>query len=72
MQRLEPLAPVPWRCQRIDSAKFLRQVGAGDAVTANLSLNDSGQGTIEFYVAAALVARVKLTTADAHGDPSRA
>jgi 3-hydroxymyristoyl/3-hydroxydecanoyl-(acyl carrier protein) dehydratase len=72
MQRLELLAPLPWRCRRITSAKFLRRVAAGDMITATLSLSDDGEGHIEFFVAGALAAHVGLITEDFDGTAARA
>lgn len=67
MHRLELLTAAPFQCQRIDSAKFLRPVAAGAAITATLTMTDSGQGRIEFYVAGTLVAHATLITAETVG-----
>jgi 3-hydroxymyristoyl/3-hydroxydecanoyl-(acyl carrier protein) dehydratase len=63
LQRLERLTAVPLRCQRIESAKFLQPVAAGATITVTLTMSNDGEGTVEFHVAGALAARVRLATA---------
>ena len=60
LQRLEGFTAEPLRCQRIDSAKFLHPVAAGEPITVTLTIADSGRGRIEFYVGSTLVAHVAL------------
>ena len=72
LHRLELLTAVPLQCQRIDSAKFLRPVAAGATITATLTMSNSGKRTIEFYVAGALAAQVKLTSAAGAGHATHA
>jgi hypothetical protein len=72
LSRLEPLAPLGGRWLRIESAKFLQPVAPGAAVTATLSIATGDQGSVEFRVAGALVARATLTTAGAAGHQAQA
>jgi 3-hydroxymyristoyl/3-hydroxydecanoyl-(acyl carrier protein) dehydratase len=62
LHRLELLTATPLQCQRIDSAKFLQPVAAGATITATLTITNSGQGSVEFYVAGTRVAHVALIT----------
>jgi 3-hydroxymyristoyl/3-hydroxydecanoyl-(acyl carrier protein) dehydratase len=68
LHRFEELTAEPLQWRGIDSAKFLRPVAPGVAITAALSMADLGRGKIEFYVAGTLVAHVTLLTAVAAGD----
>ena len=67
LHRLELLTAMPLQCQRIDSAKFLQPVAAATTITATLTMTNSAQGRVEFYVAGALVAHVTLITAGTAG-----
>jgi 3-hydroxymyristoyl/3-hydroxydecanoyl-(acyl carrier protein) dehydratase len=58
LQRLGALTPVPIQCQHIESAKFLQPVAPGTAITATLTIADSGQQNVEFFVAGKRVAQL--------------
>ena len=49
-------AAIAWH--RIDSAKFLRPVTAGTAITAALTVTDDERGRVEFSVAGQAVAQL--------------
>jgi 3-hydroxymyristoyl/3-hydroxydecanoyl-(acyl carrier protein) dehydratase len=70
LQRFEPLVGAPLRYQRIDSAKFLKPVSGGTAITATLSMTTRGEGTIDVYVSGALVMHARLTAVGIPGNPT--
>ena len=58
LQRLQAAVGAAIAWHRIDSAKFLRPVAAGSAITAELTISDGDRGRVEFSVAGEAVAQL--------------
>jgi 3-hydroxymyristoyl/3-hydroxydecanoyl-(acyl carrier protein) dehydratase len=71
LRRLESAvgAPIVWR--RIECAKFLRPVAAGDSVTAALTMTGSEHGRVEFSVAGRTVAELTFVAEPPAGQSVR-
>jgi 3-hydroxymyristoyl/3-hydroxydecanoyl-(acyl carrier protein) dehydratase len=70
LHQLETHCGRAFKCQRIERAKFLQPVAPGATITATLSLDAAGQGTLNLHVEKSLVAQATLTLSQAAGDPS--